>query len=146
WITLLEVKKLQDLLEKIKELQDNERLRLLLPEQLEVELARHRPRILKSRKASMQTYLKHARELLRELLPGSESEELLLKAEAKLPDWEASTDQVETLFNQIFSHKSAIRIKTNDEIRLRAFDRCLSRRAPAHRNCNSTADALLLES
>src|SRR5712691_12097206 len=93
WIHLLSEKKLQTLLENIKELQDGERLRLLLPEHLEVELARHRPRTLESRKASMKTYLQHARELFRELLPGPQSEELLLKAEGKLPDWQASTDQ-----------------------------------------------------
>ena len=147
-LSFLQNHKVEPMLSNTIDILDKEIARLLVPDQLRLEIDRNKERIIESRKAAIRTYRKHASNL-KTLLDDSQItslDKILAAVDQNIPNWDGKSDYLLGKLEKILNHKNALKIKTIDQDILLASKRALEKKAPFIKNKNSFGDALLIES
>ncbi len=121
-------------------------LELILPSVVVQEWERNKARIIAESRQSLSSHFKRVREAVAQFAPETEREATL----AQLNDvdhriavgGEAINDAIEQI-EQLFA--DAEKLQASESLKARAADRAMSKVAPFHRQRNSIADALLIE-
>lgn len=119
---------------------------LVLPKQAVTEFGRNKERIIKDSAKSLSSHFKRVKEAVRQFGTSDDREEVL----AALDDVDhrvvilgeavqEGVDQIETLFS------TATAIEASEQVKLRAAQRAIDKRAPFHKDKNSIGDAILIE-
>jgi hypothetical protein len=146
WLDLAKDYQRQALLGVLEELVRQNRVEIILPRTVLDEFTRNRARVAEESGRSLSGVLKRAKEAVNRLGDAKRKRialELLNDVDYKIPSLgEAAQDTLDRI-DKIFS-KSAI-IETSAEVKLRAAQRGIERRAPFHRQRNGIDDAILIE-
>lgn len=148
WFNFLESEKTLEVLQDIEKLLNESKIDLIVPEQVIVELDRNSEKVLKSQKSRIETYRKHAAKLKKVITePNLKAlDEILKETDAAIPALKAECDEVFALVKKVISHKNAKLINITDDIKIKATDRGLLKKAPFNKGAkNSMGDAVILE-
>jgi hypothetical protein len=136
-----------ELFEALKWMMEEGQVRLLVPHIVVDEFRKNRHQVIERYRKGLITHLNAVRKAIRasEIGDGNDAaiSEILADLDRRVV-MEANTpqdglEQIEGLM------RLGVLIKTSDAVMLRAAERALSRKAPCHRNKNSIADAVLIE-
>jgi predicted nucleic acid-binding protein len=144
WIDLST--KLTEVREKVSDLVDREKVRLIVPQIVVDEWNKHKQaKIVDARKASIRGMVKNARALC-QYLEQSEADDL----RKILNGFREREDEIEDLaleearaIEDLFNHPSTIILPITDEVKLQAVGFALAKKAP-FQSKNSMADALII--
>jgi hypothetical protein len=146
WLDLAKDYPQQTLLGVLEELVRQNRVEIILPRTVLDEFARNRARITVESGRSLSGVLKRAKEAVNRLGDAKRKRialDLLNDVDYKIPSLgEAAQDTLDRI-DKIFS-SSAI-VETSTDVKLRAAQRCIERRAAFHRQRNGIDDAILIE-
>jgi hypothetical protein len=148
WFTLAQDIDASPMLQALKGHVDSGTVVLLVPTIVVDEFERNREKIIQKYVSRLRTQIKHAHEATA-LLDGADAEEmkrLTEKAEKKIVTRAESVAQSLNLASDLLHHKKSIKIPHQEIHYTRVVERALTKRAPFHRNKNSVADALHMES
>ncbi|MGJ7536583.1 MULTISPECIES: PIN domain-containing protein [unclassified Variovorax] len=148
WLSLAEDQKQTPLLKLLVGLLSGGRINILVPRIVLTEFLTNRDRVSKASAKSLQTHFHLVSDAIRKTT-GEQREKVkvldyLMNANHQIPllggAAEGTLKHIETIL------KTAIPIEASNEIKVRAADRALNRKAPCHHeNKNSMADAVLIE-
>ena len=149
WLDLAENQKQTPLLAVLTEFFGEGQLRLLVPQIVVTEFKKNRDRVAKSSAKSLATHFNLVKDAINKVDGPRRQKDKVLDflsdIDHKIPMLGGAAtgtlDRIEDLFEK------ATIIEASDEVKARAADRSLSRKAPCHHeNKNSIADAVLIES
>jgi DNA-directed RNA polymerase subunit RPC12/RpoP len=143
WIYLADKPEYFEQLQKIKEILNFPKFKLVLPDSTKVEFERHKERILKSWKQRLQKQASSSIQVMKNLLPGrvEEFERLHLDAQNSINTGFAQIETNLKVIDELFSKAELLSI---DHFMVEAGRRCLNHIAPAHQSTrSSTGDCLL---
>jgi len=149
WLNFLQNEKTSPVLLILKKAIDTYNLLLIVPEQVYVEVDRHKDNILKSKKDAIRTYRSHASELKSLLSPESAVTltDILKEVDNNSDKYDLSLDKTYNLLQQTIYHPQTIRLETTNHSKVKAADRGLKKVRPFHKGAkNSMADAVIIES
>jgi hypothetical protein len=146
WLDLAKDHSQGPLLSALEELVRLEKVSLIVPALVIEEFRRNRERVAKESGQSLKGVLRRVKEAVEEF-GDPESKNLVIQhledVNQRMPfkggGAKQSLDRIERLL------ATSRIIPTSDELRVRAAHRALENKAPFHRNCNSMADAILVE-
>ena len=148
WLGLAEDQKQTPLLDLLVGLLSGGRMNIIVPRIVLNEFQANKARVAKSSSKSLQTHFHLVSDAIRKTT-GDQREKVkildyLMNANHLIPTVggaaEGTLRHIETIL------KAATPIEASDEVKVRAADRALSKRAPCHHeNKNSMADAVLIE-
>jgi predicted nucleic acid-binding protein len=148
WLKLAEDHKHTPLLQVVQGAVAQQRMKLLVPQQVLDEFRNNRARVLKASERSFTGHLQEVRKAIAKVGGDKKRTDMVLahlaEVNHKLPKLgrpvESTLDAIEKLLTD------AEIIVPTDAVMLRAADRALNRKGPCHReNKNSIADAVILE-
>lgn len=121
WFNFLENEKTLEVLRDIDKLLDDEKIDLIVPEQIVVELDRNSDKVLKAQKSRIETFRKHAAKLKRVLTePNLKAlDEILKETDAAIPALKVECDEVFELVKKVIHHKNAKHITITDDIKIK---------------------------
>lgn len=147
WLDLAKNSKWEKILSLLEEFVENNELSLIIPEIIIEEFNRNKERIIANAWKSLSSHFDIVKETL--IKYGNEVNKSIILSELsdlnyKIPtlgEWvSTSIERIEKLFSQ-----SEI-IKLTDEIKLKATQRAIDKKAPFHLNKNSIWDSIIIES
>ena len=147
WLDIAKTAKGEEILNLLSEFIERGEVTLILPEIIIAELVRNKDRVIADASRSLSSHFKKVKEMIAEH-GNNESKESLLSQlndiDKKIPTFG------ETVYNSIARieemMKNAELIEITDEIKLRATQRAIDKKAPFHLSKNSINDAIILES
>lgn len=146
WLDMAKDPEQQALLNVIEELIKRKELSLIVPRIVVDEFARNKERIIKECSQSLSSAIKRVKDVVSKFSDPQKKEEVLEQlnnVNNRIPSLGesviTSVTRIEKLLND------AIIIETTDDIKLRATQRAIEKRAPFHRQKNSINDALIIE-
>lgn len=146
WLDLAKDYQHQALLGVLEELVKQNRVEIILPQTVLDEFARNRARVTEESGRSLSGVLKRAKEAVNRLGDAKRKRialELLNDVDSKIPSLgEAAQDTLDRI-DKIFSR--AALVEASADVKLRAAQRAIERRAPFHRPRNGIDDAILIE-
>lgn len=146
WIDIAKDRHQEPLLTALEELVKAKRVALILPRTIIEEFARNKARIVKESTQSISATLKRARELVDRLGDSRHKRTALAELteiDHRLPTLGDSVVESVIRIEQLFKHSAIIEI--DDQVKLRAAQRGIDKRAPFHRQRNGIDDAILIE-
>ncbi|MGE3651245.1 MAG: PIN domain-containing protein [Reyranellaceae bacterium] len=146
WLDLAKDHKQQALLDALEQLVKAKEVELILPSQVVDEFARNKARIIKESSQSLSSTLKRVREVVQRVAPRKGKRSFLRQLselDHQLPSF--GERAVETIGRVEALFQITPTIDASHAARLRAMQRGIDKRAPFHKNKNSSADALLIE-
>jgi len=148
WLTLAEDPTLTKVLGDLATILDQNLAQLLVPAITLDEFERNRSAIAGRAEKQFQSAASKARSVV-QLLSAEDREvleSLLKRAEKRVSaDSELAASKLQTV-KRLLTAPAVVKLVPPDHTRLRALDRALSKKAPFHKEKNSAADALILES
>lgn len=146
WLDLAKDPDQQSLLNAVEELIRQKELILIVPRIISDEFARNKEKIIKESNQSLSSVLKRAKSIVDKFGDPIDKKVVLKQlnnVDYKIPSWgEATTTSITRIENLL---RNATIIETTDEIKLRAAQRAIDRKAPFHRQRNSINDAIIIE-
>jgi hypothetical protein len=149
WLDLAQDPKQAPLIESMITMQADERLKLLVPRTVLAEFQKNRQRVAERAQRSLSTHFNLVKDAVRKADGDSKRKAQILKylsdLDHRIPLAGAAAasgglERIARLLN------AAPPIEASDDIKVRAADRALQRRAPSHHeNKNGMADAVLIE-
>lgn len=146
WLDIAKDRKQQTLLTALERLLEHKKIELIVPRIVVDEFDRNKARIVQDATKSMSSTLKRAKELVGEFGKGAKARKVIEEInniDYLMPSLgDSAVDgviRIEALF------KAARILETADAITLRAARRAIEKKAPFHREKNSMADAVLVE-
>lgn len=148
WLDLAENQKQTPLLTVLTEFFDEGQLRLLIPRTVVIEFNKNRDRVAKSSAKSLATHFNLVKDAIKKVDGPKRQKDKILEflsdVDRKIPMLGGAAAGTLDRIDQLF--KKAAIIEVSDQVKARAADRALSRKAPCHHeNKNSMADAVLIE-
>src|SRR6185436_19188945 len=146
WLDLAKDTEQQALLNVVEQLVDMNELTLIVPRTVLDEFARNKARIIKESSQSMSSVFKRVKDVVGKFGDPKRKKivlEQLNDFDYKIPllgeNVSGSITRIEKLLN-----RSQI-VETTNEIKLRAIDRAIEKKAPFHRQKNNINDAIIIE-
>jgi PIN domain len=146
WLDLAKDYQRQGVFGVLEELVRQKQVSIILPRTVLDEFTRNKARVADEGGRSLSTVLKRAKEAVNRLGDVNKKQmvlEQLNDVEYKLPSLGESAIESIGRIDMLFS--SATVVETSDEVKLRAAQRAIDRRAPFHRPRNGIDDAILIE-
>lgn len=146
WLDLAKDPEQQALLNAVEQLIDLNQLTLIVPRTVLDEFARNKARIIKESNQSLSSMFKRVKDVVEKFGDPKRKKnalEQLNNVDYKIPLLGENASDTITRIEKLLS-RSAV-IETTDEIKLRAIDRAIEKRAPFHRSKNSINDAIIME-
>ena len=146
WLDIAKDRHQEPMLAAVEELVKSRRIELLLPRTILDEFTRNKRRIVQESIQSISTTLKRAREVVDKFGLGRPKRTALAELneiEHRLPTLGEAAVASVTRIEQLFKQSPVIEIY--DQIKLRAAQRGIDKRAPFHRQRNGMDDAILIE-
>jgi hypothetical protein len=146
WLDIAKTSKGEDILNLLSEFLERGEVSLLLPEIIISEFDRNKERVIADAGKSLSSHFKKVKEMVAE----HGNQDLKSTILSHLNDLDKKIPTLgETAFNSIFRieemMKNAELIAISDEIKLRATQRAIDKKAPFHLSKNSIGDAIILE-
>ena len=146
WLDLAKHHQREAILGVLEELKRHDLVSIILPRTVFEEFTRNKLRVMEENARSLAVVLKRAREAVNRLGKGKEKRMALDQMDDiayKISSLgEAASDSLYRI-DQLFSASTVIEI--GDDVKLRAAQRAIDKRAPFHRQRNSIDDAILIE-
>ena len=146
WLDIAKDRKQQTLLTALERLLEHKKVELVIPRIVVDEFDRNKARIVQDATTSMSSTLKRAKELVGEFGKGAKARKVIEEInniDFLMPSLgDSAVDgvvRIEAMF------KAAKIVETADAVTLRAARRAIEKKAPFHREKNSMADAVLVE-
>ncbi len=146
WLDMTKDPEQQTLLNVVEELVKRKELTLLVPRIVVDEFARNKERIIKESSQSLSSVFKRVKYVVDKFGDPKKKKavlEQLDNVDYKIPSLGESVITSVTRIEKLL--KDATIIETTDDIKLRAVQRAIEKRAPFHRQKNSINDALIIE-
>ncbi len=148
WLDLAENAKQTPLLELLEDLVAAGRVNLLVPHIVVNEFQKNRTRVAKSSAKSLSTHFNLVKDAIRKADGDRRQKDRVLAylsdVDHRIPIMGGAAEGVLNRISTILTSTTAI--EASDEVKIRAADRALHRKAPCHHeNKNSMADAVLIE-
>lgn len=142
WIEL--GRKHSSLRTKIIELAQQQVIKIVLPELIEIEWNRHKEeKVVKSKRSGLLGQLKNAKGIVSLIEPNRQDEFMALLSYVSEDAIEAQSTEDVIAIDEFFDSDYVVRIQTSDNVKLSAISLALDKKAPFHQK-NSMADALIL--
>jgi len=148
WLDLAEHGKQTPLLDLLENLVADGRVSLLVPSIVVNEFRKNRVRVAKSSAKSLSTHFNLVKDAIRKVDGEKRQKDRVLAylsdVDHRIPIMGGAAEGVLSRIDKILAAAPAI--TASDEVKIRAADRALNRKAPCHHeNKNSMADAMLIE-
>ena len=146
WLDLAADHRQLPIIDALTQMVELSELDLILPATVVEEFARNKDRVIQNSKRSLSSQFKVVREAVVKFAPEDEREEALRQlheVDHKIAiGGEAVTDAVEQI-ERLFD--ASTKITATEAVKAAAADRAIAKAAPCHRQRNSIADAVLIE-
>jgi hypothetical protein len=146
WLDLAKDYQRQAVLGVLEELVRQNKVSIILPRTVLDEFTRNKARVAEESGRSLSSVLKRAKEVVHRLGDAKQKRmvlEQLNDLDYKLPSLgEAAIESIGRI-DKLFGSTTVV--ETSDEVKLRAAQRAIDRRAPFHRQRNGIDDAILIE-
>jgi len=146
WLDLAKDYQGQGVLGVLETLVREKQVSIILPRTVLDEFTRNKARVAEEGSRSLSTVLKRAKEVVHRLGDAKKKQivlEQLNDVDYKLPSLGESAIVAIGRIDKLFSSMTVV--ETSDEVKLRAAQRAIDRRAPFHRPRNGIDDAILIE-
>jgi hypothetical protein len=146
WFDLAKDYQGQGVLGILEELVRQKQVSIILPRTVVDEFSRNKSRVADEGARSLSSVLKRAKEVVHRLGDAKKKKmvvEQLNDVDYKLPSLGESAIESIGRIEKLFSSTTVV--ETSDEVKLRAAQRAIDRRAPFHRPRNGIDDAILIE-
>lgn len=146
WLDMAKDTQQQALLSVIEELVSRNELALIVPRIVIEEFAHHKGRIIKESSQSLSSVFRRVKDAVEKFGDPKKKKgvlEQLDNVDYKIPSLGESVVTSVARIEKLL--KAAAMIETTDDVKLRAVQRAIEKRAPFHRQKNSINDALLIE-
>jgi hypothetical protein len=146
WLDLAKDYQEQSVLGVLEELVRQKQVSIILPRTVFDEFSRNKARVAEDGGRSLSTVLKRAKEVVHRLGDAKKKQmvvEQLNDVDYKLPSLAESAIESIGRIEKLF--KSTNVVEAPDDVKLRAAQRAIDRRAPFHRQRNGIDDAILIE-
>ncbi len=146
WLDLAKDPKQLQNLQIVEDLIEAGAMQLIVPRMIIDEFDRNKARVVEDFHKSISSTLARAKDIV--IQHGGRRRirsamRLLNDADYKIPQPKEAATKILGRVDRLFKH--AIPFEITADIKLRALDRALAKRAPFHRNKNSSGDALIIE-
>lgn len=148
WLDLAQDQRQTPLIDPLTTMMSHGYVNLLVPHIVLIEFQKNRQRVVERAQRSLSTHFNLVKDAIRKVDGDSKQKDEVLEylsdVDHRIPlvggAATGTLDRIETLL------KAATPIETSDEVKRRAADRALNRKAPCHHeNKNAMADAVLIE-
>jgi hypothetical protein len=146
WLDLAKDNQGQGVLGVLETLVRQKQVSIILPRTVLDEFTRNKARVAGEGSRSLSTVLKRAKEVVHRLGDAKNKQivlDQLNDVDYKLPSLGESAIEAIGRIEKLFSSTTVV--ETSDEVKLRAAQRAIDRRAPFHRPRNGIDDAILIE-
>jgi PIN domain len=146
WLDMAKDPEQQTLLNVIEELVKRKELTLIVPRIVADEFRRNKERIIKESSQSLSSVFKRVKNVVDKFGDPKKKKvvlEQLDNVDYKIPSLGESAITSVTRIEKLF--KDVTIIETTDDVKLRAAQRAIEKKAPFHRQKNSISDALIIE-
>jgi len=146
WLDIVKDPEQQALLNVIEELVKRKELTLIVPKLVTEEFARNKEKIIKEGRHSLSSAFKRVKDVVDKFGDPKKKKgvlEQLSNIDYKIPSLGEAAIVSVTRIEKLL--KGGLIIEATDEIKLRAAQRAIDRKAPFHRQKNSINDAIIME-
>ncbi|MCO6175632.1 PIN domain-containing protein [Flavobacterium sp. NRK F10] len=147
WLDIAKTSKGEEILNLLSEFIEREEVKIVLPEIVISEFDRNKERIIADAGKSLSSHFKKVKEMVAEHAD-QESKQIILSQlndiDKKIPTLGENAFQAILTIEDIMSKAEIINI--SDEIKLRATQRAIDKKAPFHLSKNSIGDSIIIES
>lgn len=147
WLDIAKTSKGEEILNLLSEFIDRNEAIIILPEIIISEFARNKVRIVSDAGKSLSSHFKKVKEMVAEHADQDSKQNILTQLndiDKKIPTFGENAFQSIVRIEEIM--KNAEIIDVSDEIKLRATQRAIDKKAPFHLSKNSIGDAIIIES
>lgn len=148
WLNLAKDPQEKVILDKLAELVTKKKAILLVPEIVITEFQRNKDDIVATLAKRNQNLLKVARELVKAFGDEGKTDEAtaqLIAVKNKMPALGVSMAKAYVLIEKLFNDPSTVKVGLSESVKSVVVDLALRKAAPFHRNKNSLADAVIIE-
>lgn len=149
WLNLAKDPQEKVILDKLAELVTKKKAVLLVPEIVITEFQRNKDDIVATLAKRNQNLLKVARELVKAFGEDGKTDEATAQLTAvknKMPALGVSMAKAYVQIEKLFNDPSTVKVGLSESVKSVVVDLALRKAAPFHRNKNSLADAIIIES
>lgn len=147
WLDIAKTSKGEEILNLLSEFIDNNEVTIILPEIIISEFDRNKDRIVADAGKSLSSHFKKVKEMVAEHADKESKQNILTQLndiDKKIPTLGENAFQTIGRIEDIM--KNAEIITVTDEIKLRATQRAIDKKAPFHLSKNSIGDSIMIES
>jgi len=147
WLDIAKTTKGEEILNLLSEFIDNKEVTIVIPEIIISEFDRNKDRIIMDAGKSLSSHFKKVKEMVAEHASKEIKDHILTELndiDKKIPTLGENASQTIFLIEEIFKNAEVIEI--TDEIKLRATQRAIDKKAPFHLSKNSIGDSIIIES
>lgn len=147
WLDIAKTSKGEEILNLLSEFIDRNEVIIILPEIIISEFERNKERIVADAGKSLSSHFKKVKEMVAEHADQGSKQHILTQLndiDKKIPTFGENAFQSIVRIEDIM--KNAEIIDVSDEIKLRANQRAIDKKAPFHLSKNSIGDAIIIES
>ena len=147
WLDIAKTSKGEEILNLLSEFIDNKEVSIILPEIIISEFDRNKDRIISDAGKSLSSHFKKVKEMVAEHADIESKQNILTQLnniDKKIPTLGGNAFQSINCIENMM--KSAEIININDDIKLRAMQRAIDKKAPFHLSKNSMGDSIIIES
>ncbi|WP_412464554.1 PIN domain-containing protein [Flavobacterium mekongense] len=147
WLDIAKTSKGEEILNLLSEFIEANEVAIILPEIIISEFDRNKKRIVADAGKSLSSHFKKVKEMVAEHADKDSKEKILTQLndiDKKIPTLGENAFQTIGRIEEII--KTAEIINVNDEIKLRATQRAIDKKAPFHLSKNSIGDSIIIES
>jgi hypothetical protein len=147
WLDIAKTTKGEEILNLLSEFIDSDEVAIVVPEIIISEFDRNKDRIIIDAGKSLSSHFKKVKEMVAEHASKESKEHLLTQLndiDKKIPTLGENAIQTVARIEEIL--KNAEKIEITDEIKLRATQRAIDKKAPFHLSKNSIGDSIIIES
>lgn len=147
WLDIAKTTKGEEILNLLSEFIDNNEVTIVIPEIIISEFDRNKDRIIMDAGKSLSSHFKKVKEMVAEHASKETKDHILTELndiDKKIPTLGENAIQTISRIEEIFKNAEVIEI--TDEIKLRATQRAIDKKAPFHLSKNSIGDSIIIES
>lgn len=146
WLDIAKTSKGEDILNLLDEFIRNDEVSIVLPKIIIEEFDRNKERIISDAGKSLSSHFKKVKAMVSEHAKDDSKEKILSQLDdidKKIPQMGENAFQSISKIEELF--KDAEVIEISDEIKLRATQRAIDKKAPFHLSKNSIGDSIIIE-
>jgi len=146
WLDLAKDPRHLPLLDALFAMTEADEVELILPQIVVNEFERNKDRVAASSRASLSSHFKRVKDAVGQFAPEEERRDVIGKLDEidhRIATGGQAVNEAISLIERLFA--TAVAIATSEEVKARAADRAIAKRAPFHRQINGIGDAIIIE-